>query len=260
MENETTIKANANGNYFPLPSTVTRERGSVSKSQALSLLANLSSHFGTSLPRLSWSKGRGGTYYPGREEIHFGPNSYRGVDVLLHEFAHHLQKTEKYAALSNGGTVSRKWNRFYGEFVEVYRRSIHGKDFIAALEAVATFAYGGTMAHYSWDREYRSIAKQYKRRYGKTTSQLEQEARQDPRPTLLPGYYTPTLVAAAPKKNPGPALDKKAANHRAWDALKKEIIRLGGSLPPKAKGTNDALRAEATRLGIADMIPNGRKS
>jgi len=266
MERETQIKANPDGNYFPLASTVTRERGTVSKAQALSLLANLTSHFGTSLPRLKWSNTRGGTYYVGGETIAFGPNSYRGVDVLLHEFAHHLQKTEKYAALSTGGTVSRKWNRFYGEFVEVYRRSIHGKDFIAALEDVVRFAYGD-LAHYSWDREYRSIAKQYRRRYGATTSQKNQVTRQDPRPVIRRPYSI-TLgdrilgqiaVAAAPRKNVAAALDAKAAKARRWTALVKEIERLDGTIPPKGTGWTAAVKDEARRLGIADMIPGGKR-
>lgn len=162
----------ATSQFFPLPSTVTRDRGSVSKAQAEQILDELTARFGTSRPNLHWSKTRGGTYYLGREEIHFGPNSYRGVDVLLHEFSHHLQKIKKYTELAPQGTIVERWSYACGEKVQSYRRSIHGPDFFLALFDVASVAYGN-FHHYSWDQEYSSIAKKYARRYGRTTTETQ---------------------------------------------------------------------------------------
>ncbi len=253
MENEATPLIPT----FPLPSTVTRARGTVSETQALILLRGLAARFETNVPRLHWSKKQGGTYFPGLERIDFGPNSYRGVDVLLHEFAHHLQKIEKYKALAPEGQVLERWSYRFQERIPFYRKSIHGPDFFAALEDVATFAYGDHR-HYSWHREYRSIAKKYRRRYGATTYEQNEHARDD---ALRRRYPIRTwdfgTVAAAPRKNVAAALDAKAAKARAWNVLVHAIRDAGGRIPLKGKGWTDEIRKQARGRGLSHLIPTG---
>jgi len=251
MKTTTPLKSHR-GRFLPLPSTVTRERGTVSKADALDIIDELTARFETRRPKLEWRNVRGGTYFVNGEAISFGPNSYRGVDVLLHEFAHHLQKTEKYKALAPEGYVVERWDYRWGERVQSYRRSIHGPDFFAALLDVAAFAYSDHH-HYSWDWEYKAIAKKYQRQFGETTGQaLRRQERRVPMVPFRTWDFGTVAAVAAPNG------DGRAAKHAAWARLRKAIVKAGGTLPPKGRGTNDALRTTATFLGLNHLIPNGR--
>lgn len=210
---------------FPLPSSTSRERGSTDMMTGHQAVKELAAHFRTEVPRLSRSRSRGACYIPIRKTIKWGMRSSRGIDSLLHEFAHHLQREPQYAELKPEGRALRP-NYWSGEPRKA--RSIHGPDFFAALLAVTTFAYGNAK-HFSWANEYKSIAAKFKRQYGES---FDVTARHDitrvPSPiriVLGAGFSFEARAAAAPVAAPIAAAPmpkkastsaQRAAGNRAW--------------------------------------------
>jgi hypothetical protein len=222
---------------FPLAPDTDRNRGATDFVTASKALKELAAAFGTDTPTLRASRGKGASYVPARKSIRWGRRSYRGIDALLHEFAHHLQKEPRFAAMKPRGRVTTTW---YGRTKEA--RSIHGPDFFAALLEVATFAYGDHK-HFTWANEYRSIAAKYKRQYGESFDVHKKTA--DPRHILdvlgvrvsMPRPM-PLPIAAAPRRQPkAPASAARRAQGKAAWAPPSEVNNWeGGCLWRKFKG------------------------
>jgi hypothetical protein len=227
---------------FPLSPNINRARGSTDTVTASLALKELAAHFGVDVPKLRISRGRGACYVPSRKTIRWGRNSFRGIDALLHEFAHHMQKEPQYTEMKpEGRTLRPSW--YSGKARKA--RSIHGPDFFAALLAVATFAYGSAK-HFSWANEYKSIASKYKRTYGEShnvnpTWDKSQGLTVSP-PSALPLNIvlgrlvrSPRAIAAAPVGAPKSGARRAQAN-AAWAPPNEANDWTGGCLWRKFKG------------------------
>jgi len=227
---------------FPLSPNIDRSRIPTDFSMSRGAIKELAAHFGVDVPRLIRSRGKGASYVPSRKTIRLAARSFRGIDSLLHEFAHHLQDTPQYACLRPEGRALRpSW--YSGAPRKA--RSIHGPDFFAALLAVSTFAYGSAK-HYSWANEYKAIAAKYKREYGEShniygASDITRNPVRVPTPgsiriTLGQLLTYPLPVAAAPMHKTTPSAARRAQGNAAWAPPSEANEFRGGCLWRKFKG------------------------
>jgi len=259
MKNATAKETKMNqATIFPLSPDQSRERGSADFGMAHAAIEELTAHFQVKQPGLKRSRTRGGSYTPSRQLIKWGAESFRGIDSLLHEFAHHLQKEARFAAVKPEG---RKRITRWGTVRET--RSIHGQDFYNALMDVATFAYGDPK-HFTWANEYRALAAKYKRETGQTGFNCAPTRRlQTPAPiTRLSDLIsfgfppTPTVpVSAAPK-----APSTKTTSQK-WNDLVK-ALELAGAPVRKQRGAgwSQNTRELALSYRLGHLIPTGRKA
>lgn len=114
-------------------------RDSMTKEDALEMLATLAAWFNVSVPKLRWNeRTRNGQYSYRLQTISCGHLAWRGVtNSLLHEFSHHL-------ACIRGDKG-------------------HGKGFKQALWDVVV-AYFGNPQRYDWATEYVSVKAYGKRK------------------------------------------------------------------------------------------------
>ena len=106
--------------------------------EAVLMIHRLSSHFKVRAPlfefQLGKSKRRRGIYiYQNNIIVIHQEDDWR--NTLLHEFAHHLVK------------IKFKGNHH------------HGGKFCEALYQIVNYWYGGKIGLYTWDSEYKSVAK-----------------------------------------------------------------------------------------------------
>lgn len=93
--------------------------------------------------KLEWqikgNRAKNGRYEYGSQTIFAGPHTWRGLDCLLHEIAHHVQR------MRFGATLRHSY------------KSHHGREFQIALVLVVKTWYGN-LESYSWNTEYKRLA------------------------------------------------------------------------------------------------------
>jgi len=141
-----------------------RPRKLQSKHQAQEICDLLSAEFGVEPPRVVWRGGsRNGRYVPYGRQVILGPCAWRGVDCVLHEYAHHLA----YVTFGYTGSTDAR-----GEIVRNVNGRLsrgHGPLYHRALTLVA-LAWYGDETKYAWDTEYRAIAAAGPHRGGDTNA------------------------------------------------------------------------------------------
>jgi hypothetical protein len=94
--------------------------------------------------KLHWetkgNRAKNGLYQPLDKTIFVGPHTWRGLDCLLHEIAHHVVKMKFGVACP----------------LRNFNRAQHGREFQLMLLAVVKTWYGNPDL-YSWKTEYKRI-------------------------------------------------------------------------------------------------------
>lgn len=119
--------------------------------QAKEIITLLSKEFKVRPPKLEMIRGKRSWYRSRKKLISFGvgwENHFTRENVLLHEFAHHLEYCR------NGGQLADK-------------KSAHSAYFVKCLIEVVEYYYGD-LSKYAWDKEYKQVQRFYYRKHPKT--------------------------------------------------------------------------------------------
>jgi len=125
-----------------MPTHKLRQFRPMDKAKAEAWIAALAKDLKAFPPRLDWNpREKNGCYSFGT--IHVGPRTWRGLDCLLHEFAHHIARR-----------VPTPDEKMYGR-----GRRHHGPVFYACLLQVVDAAERLFGHEYDWLTEYRTLRK-----------------------------------------------------------------------------------------------------
>jgi len=110
------------------------------KEQIQEMIALLAAEFKIRKPSIVFTRSSTGSYSPGLHRIKIGMKAWRGIDLVLHEFAHALTDNRH-------GRIRRT---SYGKTIW------HGPEFARCLVSVID-AWHGDQTKYSWSTEYKSL-------------------------------------------------------------------------------------------------------
>ena len=217
------------GNETKMFSTSPAVAKGLTRAEADRVLTALTAHFKISRPGVKWNTRKNGCYWPHNATLSVGPRNWRGVHTVVHEFAHHLDRTRKGEA---GKVTSRKivWrNTRWGQIPARERNVHHGPEFVQALEDCVDALFEHTSL-YAWETEYATVKSAHKRTLIRGFRPV----------TRIASSYTQNLaVAAAPNK----VLTRKSEarvrqGNTAWAPPSEANNWTGGCLWRKFKGGN----------------------
>jgi hypothetical protein len=141
----------------------------LSREDATRIVRELTAHFGVPTPRMEWNqRTRRGRYSVRMMAIKIGPRIWRGVNTVVHEFAHHLDLVRRGQA----GTMMPRprvpyrlsgWFDPQGQPLTLTRsgrRDFHGPSFTRALEECAAAVFGDVEL-YDWAHEYKQVRREH---------------------------------------------------------------------------------------------------